>query len=71
MMCWASDIKRLKKLEQENSKLKRPYVHMALENAAMKDVFAKTLTPTERREVVTHMMTQGAFRFSGRVRPLD
>ena len=37
----------------------------------MKDVFAKTLTPTERREVVTHMMTQGAFRFSGRVRPLD
>ena len=45
MMCWASNIKRLKNLEQENSKLKRPYVHMALENAAMKDVFAKTLTP--------------------------
>lgn len=44
MMCWALDIKRLKRLEQENSKLKRPYVHMALENAAIKDVFAKKLS---------------------------
>ena len=37
----ASDIKRLKKLEQENSKLKRLYADMALENAALKDVIAK------------------------------
>jgi putative transposase len=39
----ASDIKRLKELEQENSKLKRLYADMALENAALKDVLAKKL----------------------------
>lgn len=44
MMCWGSDIKRLKKLEQENSKLKRLHVDMALENAAMKEVLAKKLS---------------------------
>ncbi|MEO7861660.1 MAG: transposase [Nitrospirales bacterium] len=37
----ASDIKRLKELEYENSKLKRLYADMALENAALKDVMAK------------------------------
>jgi putative transposase len=37
----ASDIKRLKDLEQENSTLKRLYADMALENAALKDVIAK------------------------------
>ena len=39
----ASDIKRLKELEHENSKLKRLYADMALENAALKDVIAKKL----------------------------
>ena len=39
----ASDIKRLKELEQENSKLKRLYADMALENVALKDVIAKKL----------------------------
>lgn len=39
----ASDIQRLKELEQENSKLKRLYAEMALENAALKDVIAKKL----------------------------
>ena len=39
----ASDIKRLKELEHENSKLKRLYADMALENAALKDVLAKKL----------------------------
>ena len=39
----ASDIKRLKELEHENSKLKRRYADMALENAALKDGLAKTL----------------------------
>ena len=39
----ASDIQRLKELEQENSKLKRLYADMALENAALKDVIAKKL----------------------------
>ena len=38
-----SELKRLKELESENSKLKRMYADMALENAAMKDVIEKKL----------------------------
>ncbi len=37
----ASDIKRLKELELENSKLTRLYVDRALENAALKDLIEK------------------------------
>jgi len=36
----ASDIKRFKELEPENSKLKRLYADMTLENAALKDIIA-------------------------------
>ncbi len=39
----ASDLKRVKELEAENSKLKRLYAEMALDNAAMKDLIAKKL----------------------------
>jgi len=39
----ASDVKRLKELEQENSRLKRMYADLSLENAALKDVIAKKL----------------------------
>ena len=39
----ASDLKRVKELESENSRLKRLYADMALENAAMKDLIAKKL----------------------------
>ena len=39
----ASDIKRLKELERENGQLKRMYADLSLENAALKDVLAKTL----------------------------
>ena len=53
----ASDIKRLKKLEHENDRLKRMYVNLSLENAALKEVIAKkTLRPAERREVVTYLV---------------
>ena len=56
----ASDIKRLKELEHENGRLKRMYADLSLENAALKDVLAKkALRPAERREVVTHLVTQG------------
>ena len=37
----ASDLKRNKELEDENSRLKRMFAEMALENAAMKDLIAK------------------------------
>jgi putative transposase len=39
----ASDLKRVKDLEAENSKLKRMYADLALENTAMKDLIAKKL----------------------------
>lgn len=35
------DLTRLKELEAENTKLKRMYAELALENAAMKDVLAR------------------------------
>ena len=39
----ASDLTRVKELETENSRLKRLYADLALENAAMKDLIAKKL----------------------------
>jgi putative transposase len=39
----ASDLKRVRELEAENSRLKRLYADLALENAAMKDLIAKKL----------------------------
>jgi len=39
----ASDIRRLKELEVENSKLKRMFANLSLENEALKDVIAKKL----------------------------
>ena len=39
----ASDLKRMKELEAENSKLKCMYADMALENRAMKDLIEKKL----------------------------
>ena len=38
-----SDLKRMKELEAENSKLKRMYADMAPENRAMKDLIEKRL----------------------------
>jgi putative transposase len=38
-----SDVKRLRELEVENTKLKRMYADLALENAAIKDVLARKL----------------------------
>jgi putative transposase len=39
----ASDLKRLKEMEQELSQLKRMYADIALENRAMKDLIEKKL----------------------------
>jgi len=39
----ASDIQRLRELEEENRKLKQMYADMSLENLALKDVIAKKL----------------------------
>lgn len=37
----ASDIKRLRELEEENRRLKQMYADVSLENRALKDVLAK------------------------------
>ena len=39
----ASEFKRIKELEAENSKLKRMYADIALENTAIKDVLQRKL----------------------------
>lgn len=36
-----NDVKRLKKLEDENAKLKKMFAEVSLENHAMKELFAK------------------------------
>ena len=38
-----AELKRLKELEAENSKLKRMYADLALENAAIKEVLGRKL----------------------------
>ena len=37
----ASDVKRLRELEEENAKLKRMYANLALDNEILKDLFTK------------------------------
>jgi putative transposase len=39
----ASDLKRLRELEAENSQLKRLYAELSLENASLKDLISKKL----------------------------
>ena len=39
----ASDLKRLRELESENSQLKRMYADLSLENNALKDLISKKL----------------------------
>ena len=39
----ASDLKRLRELEAENSRLKRMYADLSLENEALKDLISKKL----------------------------
>ena len=37
----ASDVKKLKELQEENNKLKKMFADLSLENAALKDLFEK------------------------------
>ncbi|MBY5495939.1 IS3 family transposase [Rhizobium leguminosarum] len=52
-----SEAKRLKTLEDENTKLKRLLADAMLDNAALKDLFGKeVVTPAARRKAVAHLM---------------
>ena len=37
----ASDVKRMKELEEENARLKKMYAEMAMDNQILKDLFTK------------------------------
>lgn len=41
----ASDVRRLKELEEENNRLKHMYADISLENRALKDIITKKLKP--------------------------
>ncbi|HAG1883052.1 TPA: IS3 family transposase [Salmonella enterica] len=54
----ASDIKKIKDLEDENRRLKQMFADLSLENRALKDVIEKKpLKPASKRELVTHLIT--------------
>ncbi|HAU5601088.1 MULTISPECIES: IS3 family transposase [unclassified Citrobacter] len=54
----ASDIKKIKDLEDENLRLKQMFADLSLENRALKDVIEKKpLKPSCKRELVTHLIT--------------
>ncbi|WP_240464898.1 IS3 family transposase, partial [Paraferrimonas sp. SM1919] len=55
----ASDIKRLKELEEENNQLKRMFANLSLENVALKDLIGKkALAPDEKRRSVNHLVNE-------------
>jgi putative transposase len=66
----ASDVKRLKELEQENSRLKRMYAELSFENAALKDVITKKLYgPLSDGRSSSIVWRTMIFLFSGLVGP--
>ena len=52
-----SETKWLRSLEDENGKLKRLLADAMLNNAALKDLLAKVLTPAAKRKAVAHLQT--------------
>lgn len=59
----ASDIKKMKDLEDENRRLKQMFADLSLE--ALTDVIEKTLKPAIKRELVNYLTAQ----FAMNVRP--
>ncbi len=67
----ASDVKRLKELEEENRRLKQMYAELSLDHNLLKDVIEKkkAVTPAVRRERVNYLkQTHGvSFRRACRI----
>ncbi|QZO02090.1 IS3 family transposase [Chenggangzhangella methanolivorans] len=59
-----SEARRLKGLEDENGRLKRMLADAMLDNAALKDLLGKVVTPAARREAVAYLAE--AFEMSER-----
>jgi putative transposase len=57
----ASDVKRMKELEEENAKLKRMYANLALDNEILKDLFAKKAGPCHKKTI--HRRANGGTRY--------
>jgi putative transposase len=56
MVAWRlSEAKRLLALEDENAKLKRLLAEAMLDNAGLKDLLTKVVTPAAKREAVAHL----------------
>ena len=49
-----SDARRLKTLEDENTRLKKLLAEGMLDNASLKDIAAKMVTPDAKRDAVAH-----------------
>lgn len=64
-----SDAKRLKALEDENAKLKKLLAEAMLDNAMLKDVASKMVTPAAKREATArgtrHPLIGQAARIGG------
>lgn len=61
----ASDIKKMKDLEDENRRLKQMFADLSLEKQALTDVIEKTLKPAIKRGLVNYLTAQ----FAMNVRP--
>src|SRR4051812_46962792 len=64
-----SEAKRLRALEDENTRLKRLLADSMLDNAALKDLFGKeVVTPAGKRKAVVHLRDEFGMS-GGRVKP--
>ena len=55
----ASDLRRMKYLEEENARLKRMYADLCLTHDATKDFIKKGLVMQQRREAMSDLVGQG------------
>ncbi|MDP6725543.1 MAG: IS3 family transposase [Arenicellales bacterium] len=68
----ASDIRKLKELEDENRRLKQMYANLSLEHEALKDVVnKKALGPAEKRELADYMKEEHKLSARAACRALD